>query len=239
MAKMNLMVDLRAYDGNNANTSRSVFNKNFQQTAINIEREIVQEIEIPANSIKLLFSVSDVTGLPSTDAMPIWSKESYQILNTNDLDYIEINKKMIPSTLILANGRVLAHAGVDYEIQVIGTKTRITWIGSFAQGGDEAIENGETIFLFFSYYTEAQINAQNIQDPTISYDNSNLYKFIYVETDKECEVIINGLVRHTVKPVVVNKVAKNGYFLTSADIDNVYIVNKNNSNIIVYYITSK
>lgn len=238
MAKMNLLIDLRAYEGNNANTSRSVFNKNFQQTAINIEREIVQEIDVPANSIKLLFSVSDVTGLPPMDSMPIWDRGSVQIINNSDLEYIEIDKKIIPSTLMLANGRLLGHVGVDYNVQILDSKTRITWTGSFANGGDEAVDLGETIYLFYAYYNEAQDGAGG-GEPTPIIDNTDLYKFLYVETDKECEVIINGSVRHTIKPIVVNKTPKKGYFLTSTDINDVYIVNKNSSNIVVYFITSK
>jgi hypothetical protein len=57
--------------------------------------------------------------------------------------------------------------------------------------------------------------------------------------DKECQIIINGTVTNTIKPVVVNNVAKKGVFLTSTNINDVYIVNNNTTSLIVYYVTAK
>jgi len=235
MAKMNLLIDLRAYEGNNANTSRSVFNKNFQQTAINIEREIVQEVEIPANTVRLLFSVSDAGDLPPLDTGLVATKETIAISVDQDLDYITLSHKVVSGTLILANGRLLAHEGIDFQVEVLASTTKITWIGSFARAGAEALQLGETIFAFYNYSTTG---ATTTVTP-LPADNTNLYKFLYVETDKECEIIINGTIRQKIKPPVVNKVAKKGYYLASTDIDNVYISNTNNSSIIIYFITSK
>lgn len=234
MAKMNLLIDLRAYEGNNANTSRSVFNKNFQQTAINIEREIVQELEIPANTVRLLFSVSDAGDLPPLDTGLIATKQTIIISADQDLDYITLNHRISPDTLLIANGRLLAHVDVDFTVELLATTTKITWIGSFARGGDEALQLGESIFAFYSYSSGTSTPVT-----PVPVDNTNLYKFFYIETDKECDIIINGTVRHKIKPVVVNKVAKKGYFLSSTDIDNVYVSNANSSSIIVYFITSK
>jgi hypothetical protein len=62
---------------------------------------------------------------------------------------------------------------------------------------------------------------------------------LYIEADKECEILINQTIRNILKPVVVNNTAKKGVFLISADINDVYIVNNNDTSIIVYYVTAK
>lgn len=234
MSKMNLLIDLKGYEGNNANTSRTVFNKNLQHVGIVIDREITQELEIPASTARLLFSASNTSGV--TPAIgPTFEQESFELTIPQNLTYIEIDKKIIIDSLIISNGRVLGFRNVDYQITFVGNKTRITWINSWAAGGDQALESDETIFLWYAYY----VSEQESSSSSTSYPGIELFKFLYVEVDKECEIIINGTIRNTIKPVVVNNVAKKGVFLTSTNINDVYIVNNNTTSLIVYYVTAK
>jgi hypothetical protein len=233
VSKMNILVDLKGYDGNNANTSRAIFNKNLQHVGISIDREITQELEIPANTVRLLVSASGSSGsTPATG--PTFKQESATLTTTQDLVYIEIDKKIITDSLILSNGMALGHRNVDYQITFIGSKTRITWINDWAVGGDRAVELDETIFLSYAYYTTEQDPSFPTPHPGVA-----LFKFFYIEADKECEILINQTIRNILKPVVVNNTAKKGMFLISADINDVYIVNNNDTSIIVYYVTAK
>jgi hypothetical protein len=234
MSKMNLLVDLKGYEGNNANTSRTVFNKNLQHVGINIDREITQEIEIPPNTVRLLFSASEDSGsLPSIG--PTFEHESIQLTTSQSLTYIEIDKKIILDSLILSNGKALGFRNTDYQLSIVGNKTRITWINSWASEGIEAVEEDETIFLWYSYYTTEQPPTE----PPPPLPESGLFKFFYIEANKECEVVINQTIRNTVKPMVVNNTSKKGVFLTSTDINDVYVVNNNSTSLIIYYITAK
>lgn len=233
MSKMNLLVDLKGYDGNNANTSRTIFNKNLQHVGISIDREITQEVEIPANTVRLLFSASGTSGsTPATG--PTFEQQSVTLTIAQDLNYIEIDKKIITDSLILSNSMALGHRNVDYQISFVGSKTRITWINDWAIGGIQALEMDEIIFLSYAYYATEQ-------DPPFPppYPGVSLFKFLYIEADKECEILINQTIRNTLKPVVVNSIAKKGVFLISADINDVYIVNNNATSLIVYYVTAK
>lgn len=234
---MNLLIDLRGYEGNNANTSRSLFNKNLQQIGINIDREITQEVEVPANSGRYLFSATNIEGV-APPVGSIFASKSFNLTTQQDLVYIEICKIILVDSLILANGRLLGHRNDDYEISFIDGKTRITWTNTWAQGGDLALELDEKISLWYSYNPLQQENseqsAENAQAEEVS-----LYRFVYMEVDKECDVIINGTIKNTVKPILINNIAKKGVFLMSSEINNVYIVNNNSTNLIVYFITAK
>lgn len=235
MSKMNLLVDLKGYDGNNANTSRTIFNKNLQHVGIVIDREITQELEIPANTVRLLFSASNNSGTTPASG-PTFEQESIMLTTQQNLEYIEIDKKIIIDSLILSNGKVLGFRNVDFEVIFVGNKTKITWINTWATGGNQALELDETIFLWYAYNSSDQGSSSSSSD---SYPGIDLFKFLYVEVDKECEIIINGTIRNTIKPVVVNNVAKKGVFLISTNINDVYIVNNNTTSLIVYYVTAK
>lgn len=57
---MNLLVDLRAYEGSNANTCNSSFARNAQYIGIDISEEVIQEVVVAASSTKNLFTVASV-----------------------------------------------------------------------------------------------------------------------------------------------------------------------------------
>lgn len=67
---MNIILDLKGYDGTNANTCSSNFRKGVQYIGINTSEEIIQEVTIPAASTVTLFTV------PNADAKKLIYLES-------------------------------------------------------------------------------------------------------------------------------------------------------------------
>jgi hypothetical protein len=58
MSKMNLLIDLKGYDGHNANTCKTKFGRNAQYIGIEITDETVQEKTVAAGDTETLFSVA-------------------------------------------------------------------------------------------------------------------------------------------------------------------------------------
>ena len=58
MSKMNLLIDLKGYDGTNTNTCQANFTKNLQYIGIDLNEETVQKTIVSASSTKSLFSVA-------------------------------------------------------------------------------------------------------------------------------------------------------------------------------------
>ena len=56
---MNLLVDLKGYDGSNTNTCQANFKRNNQYIGIDLTDETVQEVTIAASSSKTLFDEVD------------------------------------------------------------------------------------------------------------------------------------------------------------------------------------
>ena len=54
---MNLIIDLKGYDGTNSNTCTPNFGRSLQYIGIDTSEEIIQEVTIPASSTVALFSV--------------------------------------------------------------------------------------------------------------------------------------------------------------------------------------
>lgn len=60
MSKMNLLIDLKGYEGSNANTCNSSFARNAQYIGVDIVDQTVQEVTVEAGDTKSLFSVATV-----------------------------------------------------------------------------------------------------------------------------------------------------------------------------------
>jgi hypothetical protein len=70
---------------------------------------------------------------------------------TTELGYVDLTHEAIPESLVVAVGRVMAHKDVDYTVSVVGGVSRLTWIGDFASGGSEAMENGDNVYVTYAY----------------------------------------------------------------------------------------
>jgi hypothetical protein len=44
----------------------------------------------------------------------------------------------------------MVHKDEDYSVSVVGGKSVLTWMGDFAQGESEGIEEGDVIFVTFA-----------------------------------------------------------------------------------------
>lgn len=56
---MNLLVDLKGYDGTNTNTCQARFKRNNQYIGIDLNDETVQEITVPAGDFRVLFDEAE------------------------------------------------------------------------------------------------------------------------------------------------------------------------------------
>jgi hypothetical protein len=58
MSKMNLSIDLKGYEGSNANTCRANFTVHNEYIGIDLSDETLQKVTVAASSTKSLFSVA-------------------------------------------------------------------------------------------------------------------------------------------------------------------------------------
>lgn len=244
MSKMNLLVDIKNYEGNNANTSQTNFSRNSTWSAFDVSQEVFQEINIPANSTKLLLSAYDFSSDIVSSTQPVApspNKERIVIQTEQDKQYIYLQKNALPKTLVLSVGRLLAFEGDDYVAEATENGTKITWQNCFAQDGEEAMEEGDVINVFYNYSDSSSVDDLNSDRffPFTSVEGVSFYKFVYIEANKKCDIAINGIIQSTIKPVIINGTAKNGYFLKSSDINDVHIINRNDTELTVYYIATK
>lgn len=69
------------------------------------------------------------------------------------LSYIDIPHTVVPNSITISVGRVMAHQGDDFDISYLedNQTTRVTWIGPFASGGEEQMEIGDNVYLTFAH----------------------------------------------------------------------------------------
>jgi len=69
-------------------------------------------------------------------------------------------------------GRMNAMKGEDYVVSEEGGKTKLTWIGSFAEGGVEALESGDSVFCTYATLDSISGEPEDELDAIISGDFS-------------------------------------------------------------------
>lgn len=75
-----------------------------------------------------------------------------KIVVSTELSYVELEREVVANSLVVFVNRLGAHKDEDYTVSVVGGKTRLTWINSFANpSGQEAIESGDEVFVTFYY----------------------------------------------------------------------------------------
>jgi hypothetical protein len=93
MSKLNLNINLKAYEGENTNTTNSIFGKTLQHIGISIENHICQEVKVEASSTKTLFEVS-----------PAEAKSFVYIDSIKSCDIIINDTQQVTLNPIIANG---------------------------------------------------------------------------------------------------------------------------------------
>ena len=80
-----------------------------------------------------------------------FNKEKFIIDQTSELASVELAHEVVENSLVVCVGRLMVQKDEDYTVSVVDGKTVLTWIGDFATGEVEAIENGDVIFVTYAY----------------------------------------------------------------------------------------
>ena len=68
-----------------------------------------------------------------------------------ELGFVELSRQ-IKKVMSCAVGRLAVHEGKDFDVSVVGGKTRLTWKGSLlSPTGAESIETGDEVFVVYAY----------------------------------------------------------------------------------------
>jgi hypothetical protein len=91
-----------------------------------------------------------ITALEDQTDGPYFQKQKFVIDETSELSSIELSHECMENSLTVCVGRLMVHKDEDYSVSVVGGKTVLTWMGDFAQGESEGIEEGDVIFVTFA-----------------------------------------------------------------------------------------
>jgi len=166
------------YEGNSTSISRGAFNFTSSfETETGVSRytmylsngempSIVQDLtgglqnEIPFVptedrhiAVKKYVDDQDLVLSGRLDALEAqtFNKEKFIIDQTSELASVELAHEVVENSLVVCVGRLMVQKDEDYTVSVVGGKTVLTWIGDFATGEVEAIENGDVIFVTYAY----------------------------------------------------------------------------------------
>ena len=81
---------------------------------------------------------------------PFFEKQKFEIDSSSELSSVELSHECMENSLVVCVGRLMVHKDEDYSVSVVGGKTVLTWMGDFATGGVEAIEEGDVIHVTFA-----------------------------------------------------------------------------------------
>jgi hypothetical protein len=83
----------------------------------------------------------------------VFTKLKIMVDSASKLLYIDVPHVVVPNSITISIGRVMAHQGDDFEISYLedNQTTRITWIGPFVSGGEEQMEIGDNVYLTFAH----------------------------------------------------------------------------------------
>ena len=102
-------------------------------------------------------TVTDIGNLSSRiDALeaqtdgPYFNKMKFVIDESSELSSIELSHECMENSLVVCVGRLMVHKDEDFSVSVVDGKSVLTWMGDFATGGSEAIEEGDVIFVTYA-----------------------------------------------------------------------------------------
>jgi hypothetical protein len=70
---------------------------------------------------------------------------------TTELGFIDLDHQAKENSIVVHQGRLGVHKDYDFFVSVVGGVTRLTFINSLADGGDEAVESGDKFFVTYAY----------------------------------------------------------------------------------------
>ena len=88
-----------------------------------------------------------------------FAKQTFEIDVASELQYVILSQQAVENSLVVFVNRLALHQGIDYTVSVYfdpasyeaAPQTKITWMGDFAVGGVEAIEEGDVINVTYMY----------------------------------------------------------------------------------------
>jgi hypothetical protein len=102
-------------------------------------------------------TVTDIGNLSSRiDALeiqqdgPYFNKMKFVIDESSELSSVELSHECMENSLVVCVGRLMVHKDEDFSVSVVDGKSVLTWMGDFATGGSEAIEEGDVIFVTYA-----------------------------------------------------------------------------------------
>lgn len=116
------------------------------------------------------------------------------------------------------------------------------------KGYDDSSTTPSQGFVQNLQYIGIEISEQIITETTITPGNSKTIfsvapadakKIVYIEVDKECDIIVNGVTESTLKPVVIRDSVKKGVFLKISSIETLEIDNTGTEDLKIYCIAVK
>lgn len=93
---------------------------------------------------------SRLDALESQSDGPDFYKKKIVMDSAVTLAYVDLDHAAVPNSIVLANGRVMGHLGEDFSHALVDGVSRLTFIGDFASGGVEAVEDGDSIFVTYA-----------------------------------------------------------------------------------------
>jgi predicted nucleic acid-binding Zn-ribbon protein len=137
----------------------------LQSQVLNVESEVsslktrmtTAESDISSLETALTSEVSRATSAEEAldarvDVLEAKAFGKQKIVIGEELSFIELEREVVANSLVVCVNRLSVHKDEDYTVSVVGGKTRLTWINSFANpDGEEKIEEGDSIFVTFYY----------------------------------------------------------------------------------------
>jgi hypothetical protein len=69
----------------------------------------------------------------------------------SELGFVELSMQ-VKKIMSCAVGRLAVHEGEDFDVTIVGGKSRLVWKGSLlAPSGEESIESGMSVFVVYAY----------------------------------------------------------------------------------------
>lgn len=120
----------------------------------NLQSQVTQEIsdrEAGDNALDARIEV-----LENAPVLTIYEDEKHNVGNTLTHVMLDFKAEKIFKVCV---GRMNAFKGEDYTVSEVGGKTKITWIGSFASGGSEAVQANEDVFCTYSTFNLPEVGG--------------------------------------------------------------------------------
>jgi hypothetical protein len=80
-----------------------------------------------------------------------FQKDSFTIDSESEFSSVTLNYEAKANSCVVFVNRLALHEGADYSVAVVDGVSVITWLGDFAVGGAEAIEEGDVINVTYMY----------------------------------------------------------------------------------------